>query len=66
MMLVLLQGIHLNECLNKDEKENEILLMKKLIVRNKITKYIVFSVFLYKRNRCFIQVKSQFLQKHCS
>lgn len=33
-MLVLLQGIHLNECLNKDEKENEILLMKKMIVRN--------------------------------
>lgn len=30
MMLVLLQGIYLNECLNKDEKENEILLMKKI------------------------------------
>lgn len=34
MMLVLLQGIYLNECLQKDEKENEILLMEKLIVRN--------------------------------
>jgi len=34
MMLRFLQGKHPNEWLTKDEKENEILLMEKLIVRN--------------------------------